>query len=146
MTEAAAPAAGLPSLADALAWRGFEVDEVGGTGVGRVRNVFVDAIAGDPTWLIVVLERRLPLLGRRRGRLVALPLRDCAAAAGRVWTAHGREALRSAPAVDPTRALLREHELTICAHYGIGEGARRAAEALGRPHGSVTSQPATAVG
>ncbi len=50
--------------------------------------------------------------------------------------------IRSAPVVDPTRPLLREHELTICAHYGIGESVGRAAEVAGRPEGSVTSQPA----
>lgn len=142
MTEATAPAAGLPSLAEAMGWLGHEVDEVGGTRVGRVRRVFVDVAGGEPAWLIVGLERRVPLLGRRRRRLVALPLRDCAAAAGRLWTAHGREALRTAPPVDPTRALLREHELTICAHYGIGERVGRAAEVLARPEGTVTSQPA----
>ncbi len=43
---------------------------------------------------------------------------------GRVWTAQGREAIRTAPAVDPTRPLLREHEVAICAHYGIGETGR----------------------
>jgi hypothetical protein len=141
VSEAAVPAAGLPSLAEALRWRGFEVDEMSGAWVGRVRAVFADVAGGEPAWLIVGLERRVPLLGRRRGRLVAMPLRDCAAAAGRVWTAQGREALRTAPAVDPTRALLREHELTICAHYGIGERVGRAAEVLGRPKGTVTSQP-----
>jgi hypothetical protein len=125
-----------------MGWLGFEVDEVGGTRVGRVRSVFADVAGGEPTWLIVGLERRVPLLGRRRGRLVALPLRDCAAAAGRIWTAHGRDAFRTAPAVDPTRALLREHELTICAHYGIGERVGRAAEVGARPESTVTSQPA----
>ncbi len=72
-----------------------------------------------------------------------MPLRDCVGA-GRIWTAHGREALCTAPAVDPRRPLLREHELAICAHYGIGERVGRAAEVLGRPTGTVTSQPAAA--
>jgi hypothetical protein len=142
VTEAAAPAAGPPTLAEVTTWLGYEVDEVGGARVGRVRGVFTDVAGGEPVWLIVGLERGRPLLRRRRGRLVALPLRDCAAAAGRVWTAHRHEALRAAPAVDPSRALLREHELTICAHYGIGERVGRAAEVLGRPAGTVTAQPA----
>jgi hypothetical protein len=144
VSEATAPPAGLPGVDEVTGWLGHEVDEVGGARVGRVRGVFADVAGGDPTWLIVGLERRLPLLGRRRGRLVALPLRDCAAAARRVWTAHRHEALRTAPAVDPTRGLLREHELTICAHYGIGERVGRAAEVLGRPEGTVTSQPVNA--
>ena len=73
---------------------------------------------------------------------MAIPLRDCAAAAGRVWVAHGQEAIHAAPVVDPARPLLREHELAICAHYGIGERVGRAAEVAGRPEGAVTANPA----
>jgi hypothetical protein len=121
----------MPTLAEARAWRDWEVDEIGGGRVGRAYGVFVDADA--PTWLIARLGRR--------GPLVAIPLRDCAAGGGRVWVAHEKEKIRSAPVVDPTRPLLREHELTICAHFGIGEKVGRAAEVAGRPEGSVTSQP-----
>ncbi len=129
-------------------WLDFEVDEVGGTPVGRVRGVYADADAssdaGGPVWLVVALRSRFRLFGRRAARMVALPARDCAAAAGRVWTAHGGDALRRAPRVDPTRPLLREHELAICAHYGIGERVGRAAEVVSRPQGAVTCQPAGA--
>lgn len=146
MPEAAAPDGRLPSLAEATAWVGFEVDEAGGARVGQVHGVFADAGSGDPAWLIVSLAGRggrTALFGRRRGvKRVAVPVRDCAGAAGRVWTAHERDALRGSPAVDPTRPLLREHELTICSQYGIGEGMGRAAEVVGRPEGSVTSKPA----
>ncbi len=113
---------------------GFEVDDAGGGRVGTVRGTFVDAGGGEPTWLIVAL-------GRRRPKLVAVPIAETAAAAGRVWVAQGREALRSAPAVDPTRPLLREHELTICEHFGVGAGVGRAAEVAGRGQGEVTSRP-----
>ena len=140
MTEAAAPVAAPPGLAETIGWLGSEVDAVGGTRVGRVRAVFADAATGEPAWLIVGLKRRLPLLGPKR-RLVALPLRDCAAGGRRVWTAHARGAIVAAPTVDPTRPLLREHELAICAHYGIGERVGRAAEVRERAEGSVTSGP-----
>jgi hypothetical protein len=73
--------------------------------------------------------------------VVAMPLLDCTGAAGRVWIAHDREVLRTAPVVDPRRPLLREHELTICAHYGIGERVGRAAEVAGRAEGTVTARP-----
>ena len=70
-----------------------------------------------------------------------MPLRDCAggrrAASGSPTSA--RRCAR-APVVDPTRPLLREHELAICAHYGIGEGVGRAAEVAGRAEGAVTSR------
>ena len=118
----------------AESWVGFGIDELGGSGVGRVHSLFTDAESEEPAWLIAAL-------GRRGARLVAVPLRDCAAAAGRVWVAHDRDELRSAPAVDPARPLLREHELAICAHYGIGEQVGRASEVSGRPEGTVTSKP-----
>ena len=135
MTEPAAPAP--PSLGEARSWLGHQVDDAGGTGVGQAHGLFIDAAGGEPTWLIVKQ-------GRFNGSLVAIPLRDCAAGAGRVWAAHPRETIRSSPLVDPTRPLLREHELTISAHYGIGEQVGRAAEVAGRAAASVTSTPAPA--
>jgi hypothetical protein len=126
-----------PALSEVRDWVGSQVDDAGGTGVGQVHGLFVDAAAGEPTWLIVKQ-------GRFGGSLVVVPLRDCAAAAGRVWASHPRETIRSSPVVDPARPLLREHELTICAHYGIGERVGRAAEVAGRPAASVTSTPPSA--
>jgi hypothetical protein len=125
------------SLSEARGWVGCQVDDEGGTAVGQVHGLFVDAAAGEPTWLIVKQ-------GRFGGSLVSIPLRDCAAGADRVWVAHARETIRSSPVVDPTRPLLREHELTICAHYGIGERVGRAAEVAARAAASVTSTPAPA--
>ena len=125
----------MPSLAEAMRWTEAEVTELGGATVGQVDGLFVDAGSGDPAWLIVRLGRR------RRTRLVAVPLRDCAGAAFGVWIAQDGELLRSAPVVDPARPLRREHELAICAHYGIGEAVGRAAEVASRPEGSVTATP-----
>ncbi len=130
-------AAALPSLDEAKAWIGHRVDEIGGAGIGQVHGFFVDAGWDKPSWLIA-------RLGRRRGTLVAIPLSSCAAGGGRVWIAHEREQIRRAPVVDPTRPLLREHELTICAHFGIGERVGRAVEVVGRPEGAITSRPTAA--
>ncbi len=125
----------MPSLAEVEKWTGAEVREIDGAAVGEVHGTFVDHGSGDPAWLVV-------RVGRRRGaRLVAVPLRDCAGAAFGVWVAQPAEALGKAPVVDPTRPLRREHELTICAHYGIGETVGRAAEVAGRPEGEVTAAP-----
>lgn len=123
-----------PSLEEAQTWIGNGVDDLGGSGVGQVHGLFVDADSGAPTWLIIKQ-------GRVKSILIAAPLRECAAAAGRVWIAQERETIRRAPVVDPTRPLLREHELTISAHYDTGENVGRAAEVIGRPEGSVTSSP-----
>jgi hypothetical protein len=126
----------LPSLAEALGWSGFELDDSGGRAVGRVQGAYADSETGDPVWLVVTTGRR------RRAKTIVVPLRECAAMPGRVWTAQKRDAILAAPAVDPTRALLREHEVTICAHYGVGEQLGRHAEVAGRAEGSITAQPA----
>ena len=131
MTEPAA----MPSLAEVGAWIGAEVAELGGARVGEVEGFFVDAGSREPAWLVAKL-------GRRRGtRMVAVPLRDCAGAAFGVWVAQDAEKLRTAPVVDPSRPLRREHELAICAHFGIGEAVGRADEVADRPEGEITAEP-----
>ncbi len=129
------PAAPLPGLDEVSGWAGQPVDDLGGASVGQAHGLFVDAESKAPSWLIV-------RQGRVRGTLVAVPLHDCAAAAGRVWVAHERDTIRSAPVVDPSKPLLREHELTIGEHFGIGAGLGRPAAVAARPEGSVTSKPA----
>jgi hypothetical protein len=123
-----------PSLAEVAGWTGFELDDAEGNRVGRIGGVFVDDGSGEPVWLVVAL-------GRRGAKKVVVSLRECAAGAGRVWTAQGREALGNAPAVDPTRPLLQEHEIAICGHYGVGEGTGRRAEVAGRAEGTITARP-----
>jgi hypothetical protein len=121
-----------PSLGEVRGWVGAPIDEIGGTGVGRVQGVFADSANDTPAWLLARLGRF--------GKLVAIPCLDCAAAAGRVWVAHTRDALHDAPAVDPKRALTREQELALCGHYGI-DGTGRAQELGGRPRDAITSRP-----
>lgn len=138
-----APPVELPDLDEVGHWIGAELDDVAGKAVGQVAGVYADAEGGGPVWLVVAVgsgRRRLPF-GRRSAKAVIVPLRECAAMPGRVWTAQGRETMRGAPTVDPARSLLREHELTICLHYGIGEQAGRHAEVASRAAGSITAQP-----
>jgi hypothetical protein len=130
-----AEAAAMPSPAEARGWIGAAVADIGGTAVGEVHGFFVDAASGEPAWLIARLGRG------RRARRVAVPLCDCAGAAFGVWVDQEGEALRGAPVVDPTRPLRREHELAICAHFGIGESVGRAAEVAGRGEDEVTAVP-----
>jgi len=123
-------------LDEARAWLGDDVDDVDGRQVGFAHSFFVDAANGEPAWLVVRSKRR-----RLGSSHVVVPAADCAAVAGRVWVAHGRDSIRSSPVVDPGRPLQREHELTICAHYGIAERVGRAVEVAGREVSSVTSRP-----
>ena len=125
----------LPPREEAQRWLGAELSERDGKSVGKVEAVFVDAGGGEPVWLVARLGRR------RATRLVAVPLRECAGAAFGVWSAQSGEVLRTAPVIDATRPLRREHELTICTHFGIGEAVGRAAEVATRPEGEVTAVP-----
>jgi hypothetical protein len=134
MAESAA--ATMPASAEVRTWVGAHLTELGGKRVGEVHGFFVDQESAEPAWLIARLG------GRRRARLVAVPLRFCAGAPFGAWVVQEEERLASAPIVDPERPLLREHELTICAHFGAGEEVGRAAEVAGRAEGSVTSVPA----
>ncbi|HEY3434216.1 MAG TPA: hypothetical protein VGK41_01050 [Solirubrobacterales bacterium] len=124
-----------PSTAEAMGWLGADVAELGGSAVGQVQGFYVDAESGEPAWLIARLGRR------RRARVVAVPFSNCAGAPFGVWVGQEADAIRSAPVVDPTRPLRREHELTICAHFGIGERVGRAAEVGSRGAGSITAAP-----
>jgi hypothetical protein len=132
MSEAAA----MPDLAEATGWVGADVTAMSGSTVGQVQGLFVDEESGAPAWLVVRLGHR-----RRRTRVVAVPLGLCAGAPFGVWVADQGEKLASSPVVDPARPLRREHELTICASFGIGEAVGRAAEVAGRPQGSITAAP-----
>jgi hypothetical protein len=123
------------STTEAMSWLGAEIAELNGGSIGQVHGFYVDAESGDPAWLIVRLGRR------RRARVVAVPFSNCAGAPFGVWVAQEADAIRSAPVVDPVRPLRREHELTICAHFGIGEKAGRAATVVGRGEGEVTATP-----
>jgi hypothetical protein len=123
------------SQEEALAWVGADVAELGGEPVGQMQGLYVDSETGAPAWLVARLGRR------RRARVVVVPFANCAGAPFGVWVAQEGEAIRSAPVVDPTRPLRREHELTICAHFGIGERVGRAAEVAPRPEGGITATP-----
>jgi PRC-barrel domain len=120
---------------EAMGWLGAEVAELSGSSVGQVQGLYVDAENGEPAWLVARLGRR------RRARVVAIPFSNCAGAPFGVWVAQEADAIRSAPVVDPMRPLRREHELTICAHFGIGERVGRAVAVAEREEGGITATP-----
>lgn len=133
MSENVAPQ---PSLEDVKAWDGYRVDDVTGQGVARVEGLFVDGESGQPAWILAKLGRF--------GKVVPISIRECAAAAGRIWTPHDREVIRNAPAVDPALPLNREQELQVLDYFGIPETVGRGAELKDRAAGSITANPLTA--
>jgi len=128
------------ALGEAIGWVGGPLADLEGGAIGHVQSVYIDSTSHHPSWLVAKLTGS----GRReRGaRVVAVPVDVCAGAAGAgVWAAIEESLLRGAPVVDPTRPLLREHELTICEHFGIGEEVGRAAVVTGLGDGAITSIP-----
>ncbi len=125
-------------LGEAIGWVGGPLADLEGEEVGEVRSVYIDSTSHDPTWLVAKLGG-----GRRRGgRVVAVPVDVCAGAAGvGVWAAVDGERLRGAPVVDPARPLLREHELTICRHFGIDGDVGRAGHLTALDDGAITAIP-----
>src|SRR5688572_11744862 len=133
-TGSSASDAELPSLEEALGWSGSKLDELGGSAVGRVEGILVDAESEDPKWLLVRMGRF--------GHHSALPFSHAVGGIGRVWAPYDRDRVRQAPRIDAGQPLTRERELELCAFYGIGEGTGRGAEIAGREEGSVTAKPA----
>jgi hypothetical protein len=127
------------ALSEAIGWVGTPLADLEGATLGEVQSVYIDSTDHHPTWLVA----KLP--GGRRGRgarTVAVPVDICAGAAGvGVWAAVDGSRLRGAPVVDPTRPLLREHELTICEYFGITGDLGRAGSVAELADGAITAIP-----
>jgi hypothetical protein len=127
------------ALGEAIGWVGTPLADLEGATLGEVQSVYIDSNSHEPAWLVAKLS------GGRRGRgarIVAVPIDLCAGAPGvGVWVAVEGARLRGAPVVDPTRPLLREHELTICEHFGINAEAGRAAGVAERADGAISAIP-----
>ncbi|MBS1884141.1 MAG: PRC-barrel domain-containing protein [Actinobacteria bacterium] len=123
---------------EVVEWVGGPLADIEGEQVGEVESIYIDSTSHEPTWLVAKVGG-----GRRRGgRVVAVPVDVCAGAAGAgVWAAVDAGRLRGAPVVDPSRPLLREHELTICEHFGISGGVGRAGTVADLAEGAVTAIP-----
>jgi hypothetical protein len=127
-------------LPHAIGWVGTPLADLEAEAVGKVQSVYIDSTSHEPSWVVA----KLPGEGRRgRGaRIVAVPADVCAGAPGvGVWAAVDAAHMRRAPVVDPTRPLLREHELVMCEHFGIDEEVGRAAVVAETAEGAITSIP-----
>lgn len=116
-----------PDLPTARSWAGSRLDDIYGSGVGNVEDVYVDQQDFKPEWLLVHVGR-----GQHR---VLVPIAEAAAGAGHVWVPYEREAIRSAPAVAGT-ALTQVQELRLCEHY---KERRRATKIADIDPGAITT-------
>lgn len=121
-----------PSLEEALGWAGSRLDEVRGGSVGRVEGVYVDAVNGQPHWLLVRMGRF--------GHHSALPLVHAVGGIRHVWVPYGRDEIRAAPRIDPEKPLTCERELALCRYFGIDDRGGRAGALATRPAQSTTAR------
>ncbi len=99
-----------PSLNEALGWIGSRVDDIYGTGVGRLEDVWIDPGTGVPRWLLVKE-------GRFGGRTTLIPFEDATAGAGHVWIPYERDVVREAPEVESGSPLTQQLEAELRRHY-----------------------------
>lgn len=119
---------------EARSWVGFKLDEMGGQSIGKVEGIYVDDQGGRPEWLLARMGRF--------GHHCLVPAREAVAAGGRVWVPYSRDQIRSAPRIEPNRALERDREQALLEHYGVGTGeAGRGAELAERAAADVTARP-----
>ena len=122
-----------PEASEVAEWAGYRVDDISGHSVAKVQGLFIDSESGKPAWLLVKLGRF--------GKTVPISVRECAAAAGRVWVPHEREVIKDAPAIDPEIPLTRDQEMQVLDYYGIPEKMGRGAEIAARSGETETSRP-----
>jgi len=134
MTEKATGKARLPTLEEALAWDGMQIDGLANKSLGRVAGIHVDAEDGEPRWVLIRLG---PLAG-----CTAIPFEHVAEGAGRLWAAYDRDWIREAPRFRPNESLTALQELELCAHWGIREQQGRAAEVAEQDADEITAVPA----
>jgi hypothetical protein len=131
-SESAKPAP--PTLEEALAWEGMQIDGLVNKTLGRIAGIHVDAEDGEPRWVLIRLG---PLAG-----CTAIPIQHVAEGAGRLWAAYERDWIREAPRFRPNESLTALQELELCAHWAIREKQGRAAEVAERDADEITAVPA----
>lgn len=124
------------SLEEARGWIEARVDDVYGSPVGQVVDVYFDPDENEVHWALV-------RAGQSDGALKLVPVHYSIASASHVWVPLTKELIVRAPELGSVRAVGRDEELELCFHYG---GMRRRSELLRRrPEGAVTAVPASSV-
>jgi hypothetical protein len=124
----------VPTLEQARAWDGMQIDGLGNKTLGRIAGIHVDAADRKPRWVLIRLG---PLAG-----CTAIPFEHVAEGAGRLWAAYERDWVREAPRFRPNESLTALQELELSEHWGVTESIGRAAEVAERDADQITAVPA----
>lgn len=124
------------SLEEARGWIEARVDDVYGSRVGQLVDVYFDPEAHEVHWMLI-------RIGSTDGPLTLVPVHYSIASRAHVWVPITKDLIARAPELEGARALSRDEELELCFHYG---GLRRRSEVLRRrPVDAVTAVPGSSV-
>lgn len=124
------------SLEEARSWIEARVDDVYGSRVGQVVDVYFDPDGHEVHWMLV-------RVGSTEGEITLVPVHYSIASPAHVWVPITKDLISRAPALDGARPLARDDELELCFHYG---GMRRRTEVLRRrPAETLTAVPGGSV-
>ena len=124
------------TLEEARGWIEARVDDVYGSRVGQVVDVYFDPEESQVHWMLV-------RFGSTEGRLTLIPVHYSIASRTHVWVPITKDLIARSPELAKVRGLTREDELELCFHYG---GLRRRSEILRRrPKDAVTAMPGSSV-
>jgi hypothetical protein len=124
------------SLEEARSWIEARVDDVYGSRVGKVIDVYFDPDGHEGHWMMVEV-------GSPGGRLTLVPVHYSIASRDHVWVPITKDLIARAPESVSGQPLTRDVELELCFHYG---GLRRRTEVLRRrPLETLTSVPGGSV-
>jgi hypothetical protein len=124
------------SLEEARSWIEARVDDVYGSRVGHVVDVYFDPDGHEVHWMLV-------RIGPGDGAITLVPVHYSIASSAHVWVPMTKDLIQRAPKLDGARPLARDDELELCLHYG---GMRRRSEVLRRrPAEALTAVPGGSV-
>ena len=124
------------SLEEARGWIEARVDDVYGSRVGQVTDVYFDPEDQEVHWMLVSV-------GPAEGRMTLVPVPYSIASRDHVWVPITKDLIMRAPEVGAGDSLARDEELELCFHYG---GLRRRTEMLRqRPAETSTALPGGSV-
>jgi hypothetical protein len=122
------------SLEEARSWIEARVDDVYGSRVGKLIDVYFDPEGHEVHWMLVEVSE---------GRSTLVPVHYSIASRDHVWVPITKDLISRAPTSSAGKPLTRDAELELCFHYG---GLRKRTELLRRrPAETLTAVPGGSV-
>lgn len=124
------------SLEEARGWIEARVDDVYGSRVGQVTDVYFDPEDQQVHWMLV-------RVGPTEDCMTLVPVPYSIASRDHVWVPISKDLIARAPTVETGHSLSRDEELELCFHYG---GLRKRTEVLRQRSGdALTAVPGRSV-